>query len=85
MNIADLKLRVSVHANGVVNIETSDKVVAFIPSRNVQVANLLAAAPALLFFAQTVARSICLDQRVGDECLCHSCVAKTILSKIILS
>ncbi len=44
-------------------------------------ARLIAACPDLLQFAETVARSACLDQRVGDKCICFSCEAKRLISK----
>ena len=48
MNTNTLSLRVCRHPSGVLNIETRDNVVAYIPSRNQEIARLLAAAPLLL-------------------------------------
>lgn len=41
----------------------------------------VAAAPELLDFSRAVARSACLDQRVGDKCVCFSCEAKRLIDK----
>lgn len=30
-------------------------------------------------FLEAVARSVCLDQRLGDECKCFSCLAKALI------
>lgn len=53
----DIKgLRAIRHQSGLVKIETRDQVIAEIPSRDMDVARLLAAAPALRDLAEAVAR-----------------------------
>lgn len=36
-----------------------------------------------LDFVQSVARSACLDQRVGFRCICFSCQAKKLLERVV--
>ena len=48
LDVTSLSLRVCRHASGVLNIETRDNVIAYIPSRDQEIARLLAAAPQLL-------------------------------------
>jgi len=46
-------------------------------------ARLIAAAPELLEFAEKVERSACLDQRVGDKCICSACEARRLIAKAL--
>jgi hypothetical protein len=45
-------------------------------------ARLIAAAPEMAELLAMVARSACLDQRVGNKCICFSCESKPILARI---
>ena len=44
-------------------------------------AQLIAAAPDLFAFAETVARSCCLRQFVSGKCICFSCEANELIAK----
>ncbi len=48
---------------------------------NLANARLIAKAPDLLEFAVIVSRSACLDQKVGNRCVCFSCKAKELIGQ----
>lgn len=48
-------------------------------SKGNKVIHKVAAYAALLDLAQKVSRSACLQQHIGDRCICFSCEAKAAL------